>query len=382
VRLLLAPQAGALGLGGISRCLALAEVAQVRGHRVAFLAPPRFPLLDEYRYGTVYSAVRPDTSHSGAGEARTFVESLTIRGMLDPNYLEAAVRAERAAIAEFRPDVIVTENQISIPISARLTDTPFAATIATINLTTFNATAARSRTPDEVAFVKFCADKGLVHVDSVYSALHGTADLNLAPTIPRLEPALSTVPAVRFVGPIMFPPLELRPCPYPPCSAERTRVLVYLSRGLVTIEGLLPELRAAFGPDRYDILVACPADTPPHDYAPGVQLLPLPGLTRGLQACDIFITRGGQNAVMAALLAGQPIVGTPGSSAEPLFNLRMVEAAGAAAFVPGLPTAAQLRDAALAVNTSHARAQAGVLGDELRQHGGATEAVQALESLV
>lgn len=39
MRILFAPLAGAYGMGGITRCLAVAEQAVMRGHQVALLAP-------------------------------------------------------------------------------------------------------------------------------------------------------------------------------------------------------------------------------------------------------------------------------------------------------------------------------------------------------
>ena len=48
MRILFMPQAGALGIGGMTRCLAIAEEAQLWGHHVGFFCRPDIqPMLKE-----------------------------------------------------------------------------------------------------------------------------------------------------------------------------------------------------------------------------------------------------------------------------------------------------------------------------------------------
>lgn len=105
-------------------------------------------------------------------------------------------------------------------------------------------------------------------------------------------------------------------------------------------------------------------------------------MTRLLSDTDLLITRGGQNALMAALLAGVPVIGTPGRSPEPIYNLGTLQAHGAARTLLDEPTADDLSQAAHALLDGKAARRAARLGDLLRRHRGATEAVQALEETV
>jgi UDP:flavonoid glycosyltransferase YjiC (YdhE family) len=105
-----------------------------------------------------------------------------------------------------------------------------------------------------------------------------------------------------------------------------------------------------------------------------------PGLTRALRDSDIVVARGSQNAVAACLLAGVPVIGTPGTrDSEPLFNMGVLEGHGAGRTILGTPTAADLADAAQELSTGGAAHRAARLGDALRRHGGAVEAVRAIE---
>lgn len=107
-----------------------------------------------------------------------------------------------------------------------------------------------------------------------------------------------------------------------------------------------------------------------------IVVAPTPGMTR------LLITKGGQNALMAALLVGVPVIGTPGRSPEPIYNLGTLQAHGAARTLLDEPTADDLSQAAHALLDGKAARRAARLGDLLRRHGGATEAVQALEETV
>jgi UDP:flavonoid glycosyltransferase YjiC (YdhE family) len=390
MRVLFAPQAGALGIGGITRCLAIAHHAAVRGHAVAFCAPEGYPLLDLHFQGACFDVPRPIPPRPiGAGEAQSFAESLLLRGMAEPDYLTAAVAAERCAIRQFRADAVVTENQPTVAIAARAEGIPFVATAATINLRAFAASALAAPGVEATvsdAYRLACRALDVPEPESVEDLLHGQAALNVAPTAEVLEPLLNTLPRLHYVGPLLFAPVELAPAPtFTPNDAE-VRILVYLSAGAVTVEALLPVLAEALPPPRYAILVAA------RDEVVGERRLPycdgnitvarLPGMSRAMQQTDLVVTRGGQNALMACLLAGRPVVGVPGTSSEPNFNLRVLEAHGVAAVLDGVPSVHALAEAATRLLDGATAERSAALGRILRRQGGPAEVVRLLESLV
>lgn len=375
MRVLFVPQAGALGMGGITRLLALASEAQLRGHTVAFLAPAELPLLTTYHSGVQFEHHAPRFRGAVAGEAQSFAESLQIRGMLDVDYLSAAVHRELQSYAEFRPDLVVTENQITVPISAALAGVSYAATAATINLEEDDRPEV---VVDVTRMLRWTMAQASLQVDSLSELLHGSAVLNIAPTIRSLEPALGALPNIFYMGPLLFAPLELRPCEFPPPDGKQ-RLLVYLSRGLVTPAALLHEMSTAFPQGEYSVLVALATRQPDLVLPDGWAQAVLPGMTVGLQACDALITRGGQNTIMAAALAAKPVVGTPGFSKEPTFNIQGLEQLRIARLLPGHPTGTGLLQAVEELRASDAVTNAEALAQSLRLAPGISGLWQKLE---
>ncbi|CAN5448681.1 hypothetical protein BH10ACT7_BH10ACT7_04300 [soil metagenome] len=379
-----APQSGALGLGGVTRCLALATMAATRGHRVSFLVPPSYALLNQYPVGDRIATPRPDSRLAGVGEASSLLQSLEIRGMLDPDYMRSAVKAELDAYRKWKPDVVITENQLTVPISAAVARIPFAATAATINLDSFSADGGRFATTGAGAAVHaILRESGLDDVETVEQLMHEHASLNIAPTIHELEPLLTALPQVLFAGPILFSPVELARGPVGRRASGR-RVLVYLSKGLVTLENLAATLAAAFPAHSNTIIVAereaRQAQIAEYRRSYGMLVARMPGLTAALSNTDLVVTRGGQNMLMASLLAGRPIIGTPGGSAEPMFNLAALESYGAAVSIPGVPTAGQFAEAVAKLDSHDAPERSRRLGAQLRRHLGAADVLRVLEA--
>ncbi|KOX11399.1 glycosyltransferase [Streptomyces sp. NRRL B-3648] len=387
MKILFEPLGGALGIGAITRCLAMAQAAVMRGHRVAFLAPDGYPLVDELALGPRFPAPAPVRPPElvGTGEADGFTEAVLIRGMAQPDYAERAIAAELDAYRTFAPDIVVTEMQPTVPIAAHLTGIPFACTISSPNLSLFTATPRSPGRLEEVeaTYTSLCERHG-VPPAPLEELLHHRAALNIAPTAEVLEPALGAVPRTRFVGPVLLPSLELAPAPAYPAGS--TRVLVYLSFGAVKLAEFLPVVGKAFPGPEFSVVVAAREPSVAGRTVPfrqdNIVVAPTPGMTRLLSDTDLLITRGGQNALMAALLAGVPVIGTPGRSPEPIYNLGTLEAHGAARTLLDEPTADDLVQAAQALLDGKAARRAARLGDLLRRHGGATEAVQALEETV
>ncbi|GAA3491358.1 glycosyltransferase [Streptomyces cremeus] len=388
MRILFEPIGGALGIGAITRCLAMAQAAAMRGHRVAFLAPEGYPLIDELDLGERYFAPFPERTPElvGSGEADGFTEAVLIRGMGEPAYVRAALDAEVSAYRAFRPDMVVTEMQPTVPIAAHIARVPFACTVQSPNLAAFAGPSDRpeSCARVEATFAALAREHGLPEPASLEDLLHQHAAVNIAPTAEVLEPALGALPRTRYVGPVLLPSLELAPAPR--YDDAEVRVLVYLSFGALTLDEFLPVIAKAFPAPRHSVVVAAREKDIAGREVPfrqdNVIVARTPGITRLLQDTDLLVTRGGQNALMASLLAGVPVIGTPGRSPEPIFNLGALQAHGAALTLLDEPGPEALAEAAQTLLTGHAAQHAARLGDLLRRHRGAVEAVEALESAV
>jgi UDP:flavonoid glycosyltransferase YjiC (YdhE family) len=386
MRILFAPLAGALGLGAIVRCIAIAEEAVMRGHTVAFLAPRDYPLIDELQFGERYYSPRPERP-SGlsrtelAGEADSYPHCLQMRGHTSQKYLDAAIPAELEAIAAFQPDFLVTEMHPTVPILSAYTGIPFAATAATPYLDAY----ARRTSGDvwdetQALYVRAAARFGL-EASNLEDMMHHRSALNIAPTISTLEPDLAKLPNTEYFGPVLSPRIDLGAAPE--IDGER-KALVYLGTGIVSIEELLPSLHDAFPAPEWGVLVASRSKSVSGRETPFVEgsvtVSFLPGIIRALQSTDVFVNRCGQNAVAAGLLAGVPMIGIPGTSPEPLYNLSSLVRLQAAVSLPGVPSGQTLFSAVRRLDQMHAARNATKLGDELRAGAGATGVVMAIES--
>ncbi|MBG7704674.1 hypothetical protein HCJ76_42955 [Streptomyces sp. MC1] len=386
MRILFEPIAGAVGLGAITRCLALAQAAALRGHSVAFHAQP-YPLLEKFPVGPRYDAVVPTRPQPLIDpQSSTFSEALSIRGLTQPDYLREAVRSELKTIEQYRPDVVVTEWQPSVPIAAHASGVPFVATLATTELS--RLVGERPGPDDPFGDVDrdvlgVAREYGIDDCAAVDELLHLRSLVNIAPTVPELEPLLTGVPRTHFVGPLLFPPLELR---QPDIAAHRARekVLVYLGAGAVSVQSMVGVLGDAFPAPQYEVLVAAreqEIDGEPLPLRRGsVAIAHEPGLMAALQDCSVAVLRGSQNAVAASLMAGVPIVGLPGTrDSEPMYNMKVIEAHGCGRLLAGVPSASDVAEAAAAVMADGSAERAGLLGALLRAKGGPTEAITVIE---
>ncbi|MFD4557866.1 glycosyltransferase [Streptomyces sp. NPDC058469] len=386
MRILFEPIAGAVGLGAITRCLALAQAAALRGHSVAFHAQP-YPLLEDFPVGDRYDAVIPTRPRPLTDpQSSSFSEALGIRGLSRPDYLREAVRAELKTIEQYRPDVIVTEWQPSVPIAAHAAGVPFVATLATTELSRLAGRPLGADAPfHEVDgdIVGVAREYGIDDCTSVDELLHLRSLANIAPTVPELEPLLTGVPHTHFVGPLLFPPLELRRPDIPAQRADK-KILVYLGAGAVSVPSMVNVLGEAFPAPEYDVLVAAREREIDGATLPlrrgSVAIAHEPGLMAALQDCSVAVLRGSQNAVAASLMCGVPIVGLPGDrDSEPMYNMQVIEAHGCGRLLAGMPSPAEIATAAAQVMADGSAERAGSLGALLRGKGGPSEAITVIE---
>jgi UDP:flavonoid glycosyltransferase YjiC (YdhE family) len=384
MRILFAPMAGAFGLGAITRCLAVAQEAELRGHDVAMLTPSEYPLVDAFFRGPRLTVPRPvPAKHRGVGESPDFADMLILRGMDDASYIAAAVSAEIEAIKAYQPDLVFTENQPTIALSASVCGVPFVPTVQTINLEAESPET--QRVSEEIArtYSQVAASLGQPERPTLQSFMIDAAPLAVAPSIEILEPRVAERPNVFFSGPLLFAPIELGSVPH--LGEGEKGILVYLSRGLVAIDDVMAPATEAFPTDK--ILVAATDERATRRTVPfsfrNAFCTRLPPLTSALKCSRLLITRGGQNTAMAALLAGCPMIGLPGTVAtEARFNLVTLEQLGVARVIDGLPSAQALRDAAGDLAASGAPRRAVELGHQLRSKLGVSGLVQRLETLV
>lgn len=392
MRILFMPQAGALGIGGITRCLAVACEAALWGHEVGFFCKAQiFPMLQGLD-ATLFEAPAPPPPQMDAAVNYKLADSIRIRSMDDPAYLESTIEAELAAYRAFRPDVIFTENQFSAAISTAVASLPLVSTAAWRSHPDF-----QSPLYDERRCVKGVEDNfniilrryRLEPIQDVWELANGRSALNLAPVIPDLEPRLAEFPNTHFVGALLSLGIELGPVPLELSEdPSRPLIYVYMSVGSITPEQYVPELVKAFSGSSFQVAVALRLDTFCGRRLPlrlgNVFLYRLlPGMAMARRSA-VVITRGGQNTLMSCMLTGTPVIGFPGDGAEADFVMDGIVRLGVGLKCqPEEFRAPKVREIVESVMASaEYRARTASAADKIRSYGGAPAALQLISKLI
>ncbi len=120
MRILLIPLAGGVGLGPLTRCLSVAHEAKMRGHEVLFLCKDTFcEIVRKFGYRT-YTAPTPAQYRAPKPPPFRLSDVAIALGWIEESYINSAIEVERQIVRSFRPDVIFTETQFSVPISASI----------------------------------------------------------------------------------------------------------------------------------------------------------------------------------------------------------------------------------------------------------------------
>jgi len=176
-----------------------------------------------------------------------------------------------------------------------------------------------------------------------------------------------------YVGPLACKGIDL----YTPLSelGSRPLITVYINRGSADVQMYLQVLSSvAADMSAFQFVVIERAEPIDLTVPANMSVVPEAPIGRLLSESRALISGGGQNAIMLSLLAGVPVLGIRGPSAERDFNLRRVEALGAGLIVEP-PVEASAVCSALSklvkdANYQHAAAAASAALRQLQGAGG------------
>jgi len=322
MRVLFMQQAGALGIGGLTRCLAVATEAALLGHKTGF-----FCRRDVHRFvrktidTEVFAAPVPPEKVLASAPAKNFTlaDSIRIRNMDDIEYLRQTVAAEVQVIKGFAPDAIFTENQFTAALSGAITSVPLITTAATVNHPLFESPLYRPQQKVrgiEDNFNLVLRSNALPEIRDISELSNGRSALNIAPTIPELEPLLTSFPNNQYVGQLLFSKLEIGPVNRMTKAGNGPILFVYMSRGSIRPDDFIPELIRCFEHRPCFVVIAMRTSNfkgrkLPYAIRKNIVLHDIvPGLST-ISRSALVITRGGQNTTMACMLAGVPVSASP-----------------------------------------------------------------------
>ena len=153
------------------------------------------------------------------------------------------------------------------------------------------------------------------------------SDVKIAPTIAAIEPLLADVPALQYVGHLLYDRLELAPLPQGLLEEAHGKhvVFCYFGAGEIGPKQYVKVIPEAFDGSEFHAIIAV------GDH-PGVPHLPDPTTNTSwvrfvpgrslLQCSKVLIFHGGQNTAMASLIHKVPSMVFPGEDFERDFNAR------------------------------------------------------------
>lgn len=338
MRILLVPAAGGVGLGPLTNVLAIAEDAVHAGHDVAFMCKGNwFPFVS--RFGPMYSAPLPKQFTEKLPSPYKLSDVLIGLGWADPEFIRASITAEINAITSFSADIVVSMLQVTAPISAQILRKPSVAVFSWADGPDFRSPLYPQNDTCkgfEVYYNQVFSEFGISPIQDICELAYMRSELRIAPTIPELQPELTQVPGVHFVGSLLSHSMESEICPDEILQIKAREnvplIFVYLSPGDMRPEHWIPRLVNAFTGHPYEVIVTlAPLDISPKSLPSSENIhffKRLPG-SAVIANSNLVISHGGANTVNNALCHGIPQLVFPDKYAERDYNGRAVARLGA-----------------------------------------------------
>jgi UDP:flavonoid glycosyltransferase YjiC (YdhE family) len=307
----------AVTLAHVARPMVLAQALDRSRYDVFFACDPRFLGL----FGDLPFPVRPIRSMS----SKCFLQKTRrIPPLFDIPTLRAYVKEDLEVIQEIRPDLIVGDFRMSLPISAPTARCPY---MAIVNAYWSPLAQWPVPIPDGPVVLQWIAkpivkwviawhawpinrlrrEYGLPALAYDFPQVHISADHVLYPDVPEMVPIAELPGNHHYVGPILWSP-EMNPPEWwgqlPP-----DRPVVYVALGSSGREELLAVVFKALADLQVSVIVATagrpvPPNIPANVYSADY----LPGREAASRAC-LVICNGGSPTSHQALAVGTPILG-------------------------------------------------------------------------
>ncbi len=321
MKILLVPMAAmAETAGPMSRTRLLTEAFLRSGIEVALCAAEDFnykPIKGVYNYhlsvpvplglpgwiGKHFFSIIEKSGIMGRKTVHSFEEVLQLTGAVTYPYFKVSVDEIRAAIKEFKPDVVYTEFNLSAIAAAKAEQTAIAATYSYPVQTTFASSPQFAHGVNRVL--------GELKQAQVVSSLElfKRTDLRFVFSSHDLEPmedadmvyagALKKLPMIEKVG-------------------KRNKILVYMGNGTISKKRMMKEITNAFKDTAFDVYIACKGVK--EESSGNIHKADHYDFSELFPETAVFINHGGQNSIVDGLIYGVPQLLCPGKVFERKYN--------------------------------------------------------------
>jgi UDP:flavonoid glycosyltransferase YjiC (YdhE family) len=322
------------------RLLSLADTLDPAEYEVHFYAPRRFSsYLQNRSFATGELATMPGEQFLANIAKGAPMFSLPV--------LQGYVHQDRALIDRIRPDLVIGDMRLSLPVSAHLTEVPCA-----VMINAYWSPYARYRAIlPEVPLTRIIPPRWLsslyqssetftyrLHLAPVnrlrteyrlpalppdLRALYTTGDYVLYPDIPEFVPLRNAPASHYYVGICEWTPPGEKPDWWPRMLGD-SRPKVFVSLGSSGPVRVMPQLLRALQRLPVAVLLATSGrDIPPEDLPEySATLLPF---TETASLADVVVSHGGSGGMYPAMAAGSPVLGIPSNADQHLSTATLEE---------------------------------------------------------
>ena len=328
--------AEAVTLAHVARPMVLAQALDRSRYDVFFACDPRFLRL----FGDVPFPVRPIQSMSSH---RFLQKTRRIPPLFDIPTLRAYVKEDLEVIQEIRPDLIVGDLRMSLPISAPTARCPYMAIVNAYWSPFANWPVPVPDGPSILQWIftnvvprvfawhawpinRLRREYGLPTVPYDFRHVHISADHVLYPDVPEMIPIDKLPASHHYIGPILWSPEMKLPDWWTQLPPDRP--VVYVALGSSGREELLPVVLKGLGGLFVSVIVATAGRRFPPDIPANVFIADyLPGKEATARAA-LVICNGGSPTSHQALAVGTPVLGLA-SNIDQYMNMDAVCRTGA-----------------------------------------------------
>lgn len=401
MRLLFIPLAGGVGLGPLTRCLAVAHEARLRGHDVLFLCKDSFRGIVEMCGYKAYAAPIPPSNRRLKPPPFRLSDIAIALGWIEEEYFHSAIETERNVIRSYKPDLIFTETQFSVPVSASLENIPFVATISWADHPDFTSPLYQDATNSSgfnKSVNRILTDYGVEPIRDICELGYLGAEIKIAPTIPELQPELKQIQDVYFVGSLLSPEMENSFLIRDKTIHEESKSLkswtndnqvlyVYMSPGDIKPEKWIPTITEAFKDTAINVFVTLtPLNILPESLpkVPNIKFFRSVPAVEAIHKSQLVITHGGANTITSALIEGKPLMIFPDQYAERDYNGRAVERVGAGRnyLTEHFNPYALKTNAEIILSTPSYSLNSQKIGDQIIHYGGSSYTMDLIENII
>lgn len=397
-RLLFIPLHNGHGLGPLIRNASVALEAQSRGHIVRFLCKKSFGRILS-RLGIPHSLIRTiDETKSRPmsllPRSASIRDDMIYSAWTDPIHFDYSIQAELKMVREFKPDVLITELQPSVPVTSKLTGIPWGTFANWAMHTDFKTPLYNDLENTDLYWEELNKINRLLSRYKL-KALSDLADLHLpmadfcfAPTIPEIEPALLSMKKIHFVGRMNIPELHDKPIPDTLLrtleDSQKPIIFAYMSTSAISGTEWFSKILETFR--EKNVLVVISSTLLPAEVAK-IAALPsnfvmehnIPTVSM-LKYCSLVLSHGGGNITIEALHHAVPQIILSGKDYERNYNGLCIEEAGAGLCYENFPSTQSFFEASQnLINSTTTKKNCLALAKKISEAGGRSRAVDIIE---